>query len=123
MLVVMLNTSLCQFCRGVSLSGHTDWVRDVQFVREGDDLLLASCSQDTAIRLWRITQQQEQQREMGEGGEEREKGKMGEEEREKGKMGEEGEEREEGELRLKGNTFSLDSGVVYLVTLEAVLMG
>ncbi|XP_023297424.2 probable elongator complex protein 2 [Lucilia cuprina] len=36
------------------LLGHEDWVRGLDFVREGDDLLLASSSQDNFIRLWRI---------------------------------------------------------------------
>uniref|UniRef100_A0A1I8P377 Elongator complex protein 2 n=1 Tax=Stomoxys calcitrans TaxID=35570 RepID=A0A1I8P377_STOCA len=36
------------------LVGHEDWVRGLDFVREGDDLLLASASQDNFIRLWRI---------------------------------------------------------------------
>lgn len=37
------------------LMGHEDWVRGLDFVREGDDLILASCSQDHFIRLWRIS--------------------------------------------------------------------
>lgn len=41
--------------------GHEDWVRGLDFVREGDDLLLASCSQDNFIRLWRIAPRTEEQ--------------------------------------------------------------
>ncbi|KAH8401034.1 hypothetical protein KR009_002596 [Drosophila setifemur] len=37
------------------LSGHEDWVRGLDFVSEGEDLLLASGSQDIFIRLWRIS--------------------------------------------------------------------
>ena len=36
------------------LLGHEDWVRGLDFVQEGEDLLLASSSQDNFIRLWRI---------------------------------------------------------------------
>ncbi|TMW41518.1 hypothetical protein DOY81_013402, partial [Sarcophaga bullata] len=36
------------------LMGHEDWVRGLDFVQEGEDLLLASSSQDNFIRLWRI---------------------------------------------------------------------
>ncbi|XP_005184039.1 elongator complex protein 2 [Musca domestica] len=36
------------------LLGHEDWVRGLDFMFEGDDLLLASSSQDNFIRLWRI---------------------------------------------------------------------
>ncbi|KAF7284251.1 hypothetical protein GWI33_022248 [Rhynchophorus ferrugineus] len=38
------------------LSGHDDWVRGLDFCELGNgDLLLASCSQDSFIRLWRLT--------------------------------------------------------------------
>ena len=84
-----------QFCCALSLTGHSDWVRDVQFVREnGGDTLLASCSQDTSIRLWRITQQQEDQQQG-----------------------------EEGELKFKANVFSVECGMTFAVTLESILMG
>ncbi|CAI8001653.1 Elongator complex protein 2 [Geodia barretti] len=90
-----------QFCRGLSVSGHKDWVRDVEVAREGRDLLLASCSQDASIRLWRICQQQQQDC--------------------KHKQQQEGEVEEE--LKLKGNTFCLSSGATVSVTLESVLIG
>ena len=76
-------------------------MRDVQFTRENGrgrgDLLLASCSQDTSIRLWRITQQQQQQQQD-----------------------------QEEELKLKGNTFTVSGSggeVTFGVTLESILMG
>ena len=79
-------------------------MRDVQFTRENGggrgDLLLASCSQDTSIRLWRITQQQQQQQQQ--------------------------QQDEEGELKLKGNTFTVSGSggeVTFGVTLESILMG
>lgn len=37
------------------LKGHTDWVRGLDSIREGADVLLASASQDSFIRLWRIS--------------------------------------------------------------------
>lgn len=42
-----------QFERLQTLCGHEDWVRGLDFVRSGNDLLLASSSQDTFIRLWK----------------------------------------------------------------------
>ncbi|PRP86468.1 elongator complex protein 2 [Planoprotostelium fungivorum] len=43
------------FVRVVQLQGHEDWIRGVEFALCDDgDLLLASCSQDTKIRLWRL---------------------------------------------------------------------
>lgn len=43
------------------LLGHEDWVRGLDFVQEGDDLLLASSSQDHFLRLWRIAPRTEEQ--------------------------------------------------------------
>lgn len=37
-----------------SLGGHLDSIRDFCFRNEGESLLLASCSQDSYIRLWKI---------------------------------------------------------------------
>ena len=38
------------------LEGHQDWVRDLNFCTEAEsgDLLLASCSSDHFVRLWRV---------------------------------------------------------------------
>ena len=90
---------LHQFCCALSLTGHSDWVRDVQFVREnGGDTLLASCSQDISIRLWRITQQPQEQQQ---------------EEEEEEEHQQEGEERE---LKLKANIFTVERGMTFAVT-------
>ena len=40
----------------LQLKGHEDWVRGVDFITvDSDNLYLASCSQDSFIRLWKIT--------------------------------------------------------------------
>jgi elongator complex protein 2 len=43
-------------CYVAWLEGHQDWVRDLAFCSEPDtgDLLLASCSSDHFVRLWRV---------------------------------------------------------------------
>lgn len=45
------------------LTGHTDWVRGLDCVTDvkGEDLLLASASQDGFVRLWRISQREQVQ--------------------------------------------------------------
>ncbi|XP_016987168.2 probable elongator complex protein 2 [Drosophila rhopaloa] len=50
-----------QFQRVHKLIGHEDWVRGLDFVDDGEDLLLASGSQDNFIRLWRIAPRSEDQ--------------------------------------------------------------
>ncbi|XP_030381298.1 probable elongator complex protein 2 [Scaptodrosophila lebanonensis] len=50
-----------QFTRVHKLTGHEDWVRGLDFVRDGEDLLLASGSQDNFIRLWRIAPRSKEQ--------------------------------------------------------------
>ncbi|XP_061677937.1 elongator complex protein 2 isoform X2 [Syngnathoides biaculeatus] len=40
--------------RVTALQGHEDWVRGVAWTSLGGDLLLASCSQDCLIRVWRL---------------------------------------------------------------------
>ncbi|XP_075900199.1 elongator complex protein 2 isoform X2 [Nelusetta ayraudi] len=43
-----------QLQKVLSLQGHEDWVRAVSWASPGGELLLASCSQDCLIRLWRL---------------------------------------------------------------------
>ncbi|KAH8367125.1 hypothetical protein KR084_001812 [Drosophila pseudotakahashii] len=50
-----------QFQRVHKLTGHEDWVRGLDFIDDGGDLLLASGSQDNFIRLWRIAPRSEEQ--------------------------------------------------------------
>ncbi|XP_017054373.1 probable elongator complex protein 2 [Drosophila ficusphila] len=50
-----------EFHRVHKLAGHEDWIRGLDFVEDGEDLLLASGSQDNFIRLWRIAPRSEEQ--------------------------------------------------------------
>ncbi|XP_073486934.1 elongator complex protein 2 [Aquarana catesbeiana] len=43
-----------QFQKTQILPGHEDWVRGVEFAINGKDMYLASCSQDSLIRIWKI---------------------------------------------------------------------
>ncbi|KAM9838235.1 elongator complex protein 2 [Aulostomus maculatus] len=43
-----------QLQKAMSLQGHEDWVRGVSWTSLGGELLLASCSQDCLIRVWRL---------------------------------------------------------------------
>ncbi|XP_051519316.1 elongator complex protein 2 [Myxocyprinus asiaticus] len=43
-----------QFQRVLTLAGHEDWVRGVEWAVQDGELLLASCSQDCLIRVWRL---------------------------------------------------------------------
>ncbi|KAI3358521.1 hypothetical protein L3Q82_014947, partial [Scortum barcoo] len=43
-----------QLQKAMSLQGHEDWVRGVTWASLGGELLLASCSQDCLIRVWRL---------------------------------------------------------------------
>ncbi|XP_070565909.1 elongator complex protein 2-like [Ptychodera flava] len=48
-----------KFVKVHSLYGHEDWVRGLEFAVGADgDLLLATCSQDCFIRIWRISPRQ-----------------------------------------------------------------
>uniref|UniRef100_W5K7J8 Elongator complex protein 2 n=1 Tax=Astyanax mexicanus TaxID=7994 RepID=W5K7J8_ASTMX len=42
-----------QFQKVLTLQGHEDWVRSVEWAAKGE-LLLASCSQDCMIRVWKL---------------------------------------------------------------------
>ena len=50
--VVLHNIS--DFEKICDLIGHEDWVRNVEFCGESDDLYLATGSQDNYVRIWRI---------------------------------------------------------------------
>ncbi|KAM4631293.1 elongator complex protein 2 [Polymixia lowei] len=43
-----------QLKKAMLLQGHEDWVRGVEWASIGGELLLASCSQDCLIRVWRL---------------------------------------------------------------------
>ncbi|XP_062846773.1 elongator complex protein 2 [Trichomycterus rosablanca] len=43
-----------QFQKELTLQGHEDWVRGVEWAAKDGELLLASCSQDCLIRVWRL---------------------------------------------------------------------
>ncbi|KAM4026605.1 elongator complex protein 2 [Anomaloglossus baeobatrachus] len=43
-----------QFQKTQVLPGHEDWVRGVEFAINGQDIYLASCAQDSSIRIWKI---------------------------------------------------------------------
>nr|XP_011412948.2 elongator complex protein 2 [Crassostrea gigas] len=47
------------FSKVISLQGHEDWVRAVDFcVEDGGDIMLASAGQDYLIRIWRLSSRQ-----------------------------------------------------------------
>ncbi|CAH1788294.1 unnamed protein product [Owenia fusiformis] len=83
-----------QFVKGISLPGHEDWIRSCEFSQQSDgDILLATSSQDTFIRIWRLSPRQQQSTEQ-----------------------------DNGELKLKETTIST-SGKCFAVILESVLAG
>ncbi|KAK9501757.1 hypothetical protein O3M35_012428 [Rhynocoris fuscipes] len=44
-----------------SLSGHEDWIRAIDFINLGNgNMMLATSSQDTTVRLWKITESSEE---------------------------------------------------------------
>ncbi|KAG8572028.1 hypothetical protein GDO81_011889 [Engystomops pustulosus] len=43
-----------QFQKTQVLHGHEDWVRGVEFAINGQNMYLASCAQDSLIRIWKI---------------------------------------------------------------------
>ncbi|XP_021504900.1 elongator complex protein 2 isoform X2 [Meriones unguiculatus] len=85
-----------QFQKMLSLCGHEDWIRGVEWATFGRDLFLASCSQDCLIRIWRLY------------------------------MKPTSSETEDDSVRLTENTFTLQDGDVsttVAVTLETLLAG
>ncbi|XP_006835141.1 PREDICTED: elongator complex protein 2 isoform X4 [Chrysochloris asiatica] len=86
-----------QFRNVLFLRGHEDWIRGVEWTIFGRDLLLASCSQDCLIRIWRLCIKSTSL-----------------------------ETQEDDIIRLKENTFTVESKSIkieFAVTLETVLAG
>ncbi|CAF90374.1 unnamed protein product, partial [Tetraodon nigroviridis] len=52
--VLLYVLSSGQLQRAMSLPGHEDWVRGVAWASRSGELLLASCSQDCLIRVWKL---------------------------------------------------------------------
>ncbi|KAI9681768.1 MAG: hypothetical protein M1829_000513 [Trizodia sp. TS-e1964] len=52
--IFVSDTATLNFSLRASLTGHEAWIRSLDFVQQGADLLLASASQDKYIRLWRV---------------------------------------------------------------------
>ena len=51
--------SLCKFACVHRLTGHEDWIRDLDVCQISDtQLLIASCSQDYYLRIWKVDSQQ-----------------------------------------------------------------
>ncbi|BFG04087.1 probable elongator complex protein 2 [Drosophila madeirensis] len=86
------------------LIGHEDWVRGLDFVYDGEDLLLASGSQDNFIRLWRIAPRSEAQ--------------MLENRVDPFQLTE-----SDGELKVEEKILQLGANAWYAVSLESVLYG
>lgn len=87
-----------QFQKIHSLRGHEDWVRGVEWAACDGNLLLASCSQDCLIRIWKIFIRTESS----------------------------SKDSDEGIIKLKEDVFNVRSNqgeVSYAVTLETVLSG
>ncbi|XP_017807161.1 elongator complex protein 2 isoform X2 [Papio anubis] len=86
-----------QFQKVLSLCGHEDWIRGVEWAAFGRDLFLASCSQDCLIRIWKLYIKSTSS-----------------------------ETQDADNIRLKGNTFTIENEsvkIAFAVTLETVLAG
>ncbi|XP_037364539.1 elongator complex protein 2 [Talpa occidentalis] len=86
-----------QFQKVLSLCGHEDWIRGVEWATFGKDLFLASCSQDCLIRIWKLYIKSTSL-----------------------------ETQDDDNIRLKENTFIIENEsikIVFAVTLETVLAG
>ncbi|XP_019751508.1 elongator complex protein 2 [Hippocampus comes] len=87
--------------RVMTLQGHEDWVRAVAWTSVGGELLLASCSQDCLIRVWRL------------------RAKSGHGAHSEG-------DRDDGVIKMKEDVFGVeeqDEERVFAVALETVLAG
>ncbi|CAB1320498.1 unnamed protein product, partial [Coregonus sp. 'balchen'] len=87
-----------QFRKVLSLQGHEDWIRGVEWACVDGDLLLASCAQDCLIRVWRLV----------------------------AKSGPERNTQDERTIRMTEDVFTLtenDASSAFAVTLESVLAG
>uniref|UniRef100_A0A8C7GJN2 Elongator complex protein 2 n=1 Tax=Oncorhynchus kisutch TaxID=8019 RepID=A0A8C7GJN2_ONCKI len=85
-----------QFRKVLSLQGHEDWIRGVEWAY--GDLLLASCAQDCLIRVWRLVAKSRTKRNA----------------------------QEERTIRMSEDVFTLtqnDASSAFAVTLESVLAG
>uniref|UniRef100_A0A672TUY0 Elongator complex protein 2 n=1 Tax=Strigops habroptila TaxID=2489341 RepID=A0A672TUY0_STRHB len=84
-----------QFQKTLILPGHEDWIRGIEWAACGEDLFLASCSQDCLIRIWKVCTKSKQLPET-----------------------------EDDSIRLKENVFTVkDTDTTYAITLESVLAG
>nr|XP_021525704.1 elongator complex protein 2 isoform X1 [Aotus nancymaae] len=86
-----------QFQKVLSLSGHEDWIRGVEWAAFGKDLFLASGSQDCLIRIWKLYIKSTSL-----------------------------ETQDDNNIRLKENTFTVENEsvkITFAVTLETVLAG
>ncbi|XP_004935233.3 elongator complex protein 2 isoform X2 [Gallus gallus] len=84
-----------QFQKTLTLPGHEDWIRGVEWAICGGDLFLASCAQDCLIRIWKVCTKSKQFSEI-----------------------------EDDSIRLKENIFTVkDTDTTYAITLESVLAG
>ncbi|XP_060798762.1 elongator complex protein 2 isoform X2 [Neoarius graeffei] len=83
-----------QFQKVLTLQGHEDWVRGVEWATKDGELLLATCSQDCLIRVWRLVVKSDTHTQ----------------------------EPAEGILRMKEDVFEV-KGETYAVSLETVLAG
>uniref|UniRef100_A0A674DGQ7 Elongator complex protein 2 n=1 Tax=Salmo trutta TaxID=8032 RepID=A0A674DGQ7_SALTR len=85
-----------QFRKVLSLQGHEDWIRGVEWAY--GDLLLASCAQDCLIRVWRLVAKSRTKRNV----------------------------QDERTIRMTEDVFTLtqnDASSAFAVTLESVLAG
>uniref|UniRef100_A0A674DGM1 Elongator complex protein 2 n=1 Tax=Salmo trutta TaxID=8032 RepID=A0A674DGM1_SALTR len=96
--VIYLFHNFNNSCRFLSLQGHEDWIRGVEWACVDGDLLLASCAQDCLIRVWRLVAKSRTKRNV----------------------------QDERTIRMTEDVFTLtqnDASSAFAVTLESVLAG